>query len=99
MPIKIAVVGLPPRGSDRHDKAKNPVNSYDFGGFFTVADGIHFDGGSSSGDALAVVGTGTTSSAYLPSGTTAGAGTLVRVLHFLRRKIALGEKWMPPADC
>jgi hypothetical protein len=28
MPIKIAVVGLPPRGSDRHDKAKNPVNSY-----------------------------------------------------------------------
>jgi hypothetical protein len=28
MPIKIAVVGLPPRRSDRHDKAKNPVNSY-----------------------------------------------------------------------
>ena len=28
-PIKITVVGLPPRGSDRHDKGKNPVNGYE----------------------------------------------------------------------
>ncbi len=27
-PINITVVGLPPRGSDRHHKGKNPVNAY-----------------------------------------------------------------------
>jgi hypothetical protein len=49
---------------------------YNFGGFFTVAGGISFDGGAGGNDRLRVVGTGVTTATYLP-GAAPGAGSVV----------------------
>jgi hypothetical protein len=48
----------------------------DHGGFFSLPSGINFHGGAGGNDRMSVVGTGTTSSAYLPDGATPGNGVV-----------------------
>ncbi|MFT5522405.1 MAG: VCBS repeat-containing protein, partial [Pirellulaceae bacterium] len=49
---------------------------FDFGGFFTVAEGVHFHGADGGADTLVVVGTGVTTGKYEPSSEVSGSGTV-----------------------
>lgn len=64
---------------------ENDTLTVDFksGGYFTVPSGIGFDGGDAGLDRLKIVGNCTTTGEYLPSGVTAGDGTV---------RVALGNQ-------